>query len=57
MIHIKDLALFIYKITERPPVNRYIFAIDHNKDNKQKKIFNAIFKGNPQNDKITIESK
>jgi hypothetical protein len=54
MIHIKDLALFIYKITERPPVNRYIFAIDHNKDNKQKKIFSAIFKGNPQNDQINI---
>ena len=34
MIHIRDLALFIYKITERPPTNPYIFAIDHNKENK-----------------------
>jgi hypothetical protein len=34
MIHVRDLALFVYKITEKPPKNKYIFAVDHNKDNK-----------------------
>lgn len=34
MIHVRDLAQFVFKITERPPKNKYIFAIDHNKENK-----------------------
>lgn len=29
-IHVKDLALFVQKVAERPPQLNYIFAIDHN---------------------------
>jgi hypothetical protein len=45
MVHIQDLAQFAFKITERPPKTKYIFAIDHSKETKHKRIFEAIFKG------------
>jgi nucleoside-diphosphate-sugar epimerase len=45
MIHIRDLAQFVFKIPERPPNSKYIFAIDGNKDTKKKKLMEAIFRG------------
>ena len=45
MIHIRDLSQFVFKISERPPLNKYIFAIDNNKDTKKKKLMEAIFRG------------
>jgi adenylate kinase len=44
-IHVKDLALFVAKVAERPPTLNYIFAIDHNANAQQKRIVRAISKG------------
>ena len=44
-IHISDLALFLKKVVEKPPTNKYLFAIDHNKKPTQKSIIQAISKG------------
>lgn len=32
MIHVKDLVKLIIKISENPPENKYLFAIDNSKD-------------------------
>ncbi|KAM3146700.1 hypothetical protein pb186bvf_001230 [Paramecium bursaria] len=44
-IHVKDLALFVSKIVEKQPNQKYIFAIDHNPNPQQKKIIQEISKG------------
>ncbi len=45
MIHIKDLAEFVKKTVERPPINHYLFAIDYNKKPLQKNIVKSISSG------------
>ena len=45
MIHIKDLAEFVKRTVERPPISHYLFAIDYNKKPTQKSIVKAIAAG------------
>jgi hypothetical protein len=55
MIHTDDLAMFIKKVIEVTPKDKYILAIDHNKKNKYKRIVESISKGlgTGQTEKIT----
>lgn len=45
MIHINDLAEFVKKTVEKPPLIHYIFAIDYNKKPTQKSLIKAISSG------------
>ena len=45
MIHIQDLAEFVKKTVEKPPIMHYVFAIDYNKKPTQKGIVKAISAG------------
>lgn len=45
MIHIQDLAEFVKKTVEKPPLIRYIFAIDYNRKPTQKNLIKAISSG------------
>lgn len=44
-IHVTDLARMVFKIYERKPERQYIFAVDNNKKQSQKKLINAISNG------------
>ncbi|EGR27078.1 hypothetical protein IMG5_201950 [Ichthyophthirius multifiliis] len=44
-IHVKDLATFAQKLTEKQPNQSYIFAIDHNQKPTQLSLVKAISKG------------
>ncbi|CAD8079439.1 unnamed protein product [Paramecium primaurelia] len=44
-IHVKDLALFVQKLVEKPVNQKYIFAIDHNQNPSHKAIIDSISKG------------
>jgi len=37
MIHVRDLATFVKKVSEVSPSEKYILAIDNNKKNKYKR--------------------
>lgn len=43
-IHIKDLVRLIKKIIEKPPVERYIFAVDRTKNKSLKNLIKSIAK-------------
>jgi adenylate kinase len=44
-VHVQDLATFVLKIIERPPLSQYIFGIDQNPKPSQKRIVAAISSG------------
>lgn len=44
-IHVTDLARMVFKISEKKPERKYIFAVDNNKKKEQKKLINAISNG------------
>jgi adenylate kinase len=44
-IHVTDLARMVFKISEKKPARKYIFAVDNNKKQSQRRLINAISNG------------
>lgn len=44
-IHVTDLARMVFKVSEKKPERKYIFAVDNNKKPTQKKLIRAISNG------------
>ena len=44
-IHVTDLARMVFKISEKKPERKYIFAVDNNKKQEQKKLISSISNG------------
>jgi adenylate kinase len=44
-IHVTDLARIVFKVFEKKPDRRYIFAVDNNQRPTQKKLIQAISNG------------
>jgi len=44
-IHVTDLARMVFKVFEKKPERKYIFAVDNNQKPTQKKLISAISNG------------
>lgn len=44
-VHVKDLARMVFKVFEKKPDRKYIFAVDNNQKPTQKKLIKAISNG------------
>jgi adenylate kinase len=44
-IHVTDLARMVFKISEKKPPRKYIFAVDNNKNRSQRRLISAISNG------------